>query len=236
MKNIYLFEASILFFLTGCSSTYKVTDFPSKEKFYEAFNYTFKEKEVKITLTNDSILTTSDGVEIENDTLFSYMKMEEMSDERFALSEIEEIVYLGKSSLTAKILLKNGVEFKANDIKVNHDSLQCVSFKSRLRRVDLVPIENVRTTSYKNRWKAFNQGGIAGAMTGGVIGLFGYQDDSESHSEPNGVSDTDRKPPSYETCLFGPVVRFIKGSLIGYAAGGFVGLLLGYTINYQFNP
>src|ERR1035437_9263046 len=101
---------SALFFM-GCS-TYTIKDFPSKEKFYEDFNNSAKNKDVNITLINDSSFTIHDGVVLENDTLFSFAKLEERYVRTYPLSLITEIRYLNNDISTALILLKNGEIFR----------------------------------------------------------------------------------------------------------------------------
>ena len=43
-----------MIFLIGCSSTYKISDFSSPEKFYKDFNKSADGKILKITLHDDS--------------------------------------------------------------------------------------------------------------------------------------------------------------------------------------
>jgi PBP1b-binding outer membrane lipoprotein LpoB len=56
MKNIYGLFFLLALLLMGCSSTYTIKDFPSKERFYEDFNNSVKNKDVSITLMSDSCL------------------------------------------------------------------------------------------------------------------------------------------------------------------------------------
>ena len=71
MKNGALLLCSLLvLILTGCSSIYTQKDFPSKQKFYEDFNNSVRNKKVIVTLTNDSLINLINA-EIKNDSLLS---------------------------------------------------------------------------------------------------------------------------------------------------------------------
>lgn len=56
--------------LTGCSSTYRLSDFSSKEKFYSDLNKFVVDKDMEITLTGDSSFYSRGIAGIRNDTLF----------------------------------------------------------------------------------------------------------------------------------------------------------------------
>ena len=71
--KVILSAGTFVFFmlLTGCSSTYRVSDFSSKEKFYESINKAAKGKVVNITLKNGSLINAF-NVKMSNDsTAFS---------------------------------------------------------------------------------------------------------------------------------------------------------------------
>lgn len=120
MKNIcgLLFVFALL--LIGCSSTYTVQNFHSKEKFYEDFNNSAKNKDVNVTLINDSSFAINDGIILENDTLFS---LEGKDNRSFALSDITEIRYKNNDYSSASILFKNGDILRGKDIRTDSDSL-----------------------------------------------------------------------------------------------------------------
>lgn len=70
-NNTYkiLFILSCVFFFFGCSSTYRITDFSSKEKFYKDFNSFAKNRNVNVRLVNDSTFSSPNGAIISNDSL-----------------------------------------------------------------------------------------------------------------------------------------------------------------------
>jgi hypothetical protein len=71
MKNIYMLLFVFLLLIMGCSSTYTVQNFHSKEKFYEDFNNSVKTKEVKVYLNNENSFTVYNGAYFFQDTLFT---------------------------------------------------------------------------------------------------------------------------------------------------------------------
>ena len=216
MKNIYLTGAFILIFFTGCSSTYKVTDFPAKEKFYEELNNSFKDKEAKITMINDSVLITHAGVEIENDTLYSIVHLEEKQNSRLALTDIENINYRGNDFTSALILSKDGTEFKAEKVKVLHDSVNFIEVRDVRAKNIITSIDNVRNVSYKNLWLRIP----SGIFGGGTIGLMISANILVSNNN------------SFLVGGFQPYG--IAGFVIGALIGGSIGYFFGYDELYQF--
>jgi hypothetical protein len=131
MKALYLII--ILFPLllegTGCSSTYNLSDFYSKDKFYNDVNNHIDGKEVNVTLNNNSIFTTNEnGVHINQN--FLTLKLYSSKDTTLPLSEIQNINYnsnLGNPFVYLK--LKNGNTINAENIRRSADSLE---FKTRV--------------------------------------------------------------------------------------------------------
>ncbi len=78
-------------FLEGCSSTYTLKDYPSKQKFYEDFNSSVKGKDIKIILTNDSTVNSYNGAIIRNDSLI--FKSNTKYSKRIPLKGISKISY-----------------------------------------------------------------------------------------------------------------------------------------------
>ena|SRR5665647_1634442 len=70
MRNIYnVFFLSVLF-LMGCS-TYTIKDFTSKDKFYQSFNKSVEQRDIDITLTDNSQRTIFGGGTLKQDTLYT---------------------------------------------------------------------------------------------------------------------------------------------------------------------
>ena len=94
MKLLFAISATLL--LAGCSSTYRVSDFSSREKFYEDFNNSVKNKELKITLVNDSSFSVLEGSKITDDSLDLILNFQN-KEHTLAADEIENIKYYGDS-------------------------------------------------------------------------------------------------------------------------------------------
>lgn len=204
--------------LIGCSSTYTIKDFSSKEKFYEDFNNSAKDKTVKVTLTNDSSFTTLNGASISNDSLIfiSQIKKEKIIIEP---GEITNIKYYGidMSNLSALILLKNGEEIKAENVSLISDSSINATVKKTI--YEFIPLKNVREVSYKNHWLGVPIRLFNGTVGGFVIGLI------SSHVFVNQNEQSD-------------AAIYVGWGItaIGLVAGGIWGWIEGYNYTYQFNP
>jgi hypothetical protein len=100
MKIFYYSLPVVFLFLIGCSSTYKVTDFSTKEIFQNNFNNSAKDTRVKVTLINDSSFVVSEGTEIKNDDLHLnyypnyYPKKLRVKNENIQLSEVKQASYI----------------------------------------------------------------------------------------------------------------------------------------------
>jgi hypothetical protein len=70
-STYYLIVVFISLVILGCSSTYTIKDFSSKEKFYDDFNNFAKDKNVEVQFVNDSSLTIGNGAIIIRDTWLS---------------------------------------------------------------------------------------------------------------------------------------------------------------------
>ncbi|MHB8851719.1 MAG: hypothetical protein ACYC6P_00010 [Ignavibacteriaceae bacterium] len=93
MKNFYFLIIIILLVFTGCSSYYTEKRFPSKEKFYDDFNNFAKNKNVEVTLMNDSSFTILEGASISEDTLTFNYKNAIMFNGYIPVKNIKEIYY-----------------------------------------------------------------------------------------------------------------------------------------------
>ena len=216
MKSIYFAVTFIFLLFIGCSSTYRVNDFSTKEKFYDDFNNSFKTKEVKVTLINDSSFTANEGAVIKDSTLISYVKVKEKKNMFLARSDLREINFENNDILTASVLLKNGDALRAENVKIIHDSISFVGIKNIIK-IDSIPLDKVKTASYKNRWKSIYPGAMMGLLSGGIIGYLWGKTVTNDHGENQGSSG------------------FLGGAFVGPFVGAISGFLLGYTNIYEFN-
>ena len=220
MKKYYtlLFLFALLFI--GCS-TYTIKDFPSKDKFYEDFNNSVKNKDVNITLINDSSFTINDGAVLENDTLFSFAKLEEKDVRTSAVSDITEIRYTDNDSASAAILYKNGDKLRGKNIRIDSDSIH-FTVKTSTSNNNTVPvhieISKVKTVTYKTRIGSSIIGILSGGIAGVIVAVIAGT--TLNDKEGSGVA------LNYEI-LTPPI-----GAILGGIAGG----LIGWKTVYQFNP
>ncbi|MGA7721952.1 MAG: hypothetical protein WCA84_12360 [Ignavibacteriaceae bacterium] len=223
MKIFYLLIPVFSLLLIGCSSTYRISDFPSKEKYYSDFNNFAKSKSVKVILTNDSSFVISSGAKIEKDTLYYFVENIITGNKKIALSEIMEIIYTSNDYKSASILLKNGESYRAKEIKHWKDSIEFSFVNEVITLNSITSINNIREINYKNRWQGIFPGVILGVSCGGVLGLgVGYSQMLHSNNSTN-----DAGPPGDYA---------IWGVIFGAPVGIIAGWLIGNNYSYQFNP
>jgi hypothetical protein len=213
MKILYLLVVSFSLTLIGCSSTYKVSDFASRDKFYEDFNNFARSKSVKITLNNDSSFNAERGAYILNDSLMfiSIVQKEEKIDR----NEIKDIKYSGTdiTNLTAAILLKNGNSVIVRNINPLSDS-SVIAVVSESNN-GYLPVIKIKKISCQNK--------LLGALLGFVYGIpAGYIAGNSLYfffSSPpgRGGAGSNVGTDLFLCGLFSaPIISIIIGSINGY--------------------
>ena len=238
MKNIYGLFFLLALLLMGCSSTYTIKDFPSKERFYEDFNKFAQNKDVEITLINDSSFTINDGTVLEDDTLFS---LEGKDKRSFALSAISEIRYKNNDYSSASVLFKNGDKLRGENIITDHDSIYFVTMKTSIAKnnvapihiavapihiaqdtlftpTNVFPIETVKSVSYKTYLRSVPLGILSGAIAGLIIAVIAG----------NNLTSKDDSGAASAYYILAPPI----GAMVGAIVGG----CIGWKTIYQFNP
>ena len=216
MKIIYLISSIFLLTLTGCSTTYKVTDFSSRDKFYGDFNNFARNKNVKVTFTNDSSFSLTNSAEIANDTLYCLGKEINSGNKRIAVSDIKELNYTRNDYKSASILLKNGESYRAKEIKMGKDSIEFAFNNEVITQNKVTSINNIQKISYNNH----SIGSISNLGLGFCLGIAGgslVQIIGAGFAIPIGT----------------PV---IIGATLGIILGPITGALIGYKYTYQFSP
>jgi len=224
-RKIFFALVMVQLFFTGCSSTYTVTDFGTKEKFYEEFNNTFKDREAKVILTNDSSFTADKGVIVKNSLVVCYSTVEDKRPQKFLLSDLSEINFAGNDNQSAKITLKTGEEFNAENVLTVRDSINFTEVR-RLLKIDSFPIDKVKTASYVSGWKGVFPGMKIGFASMSLLGYF----IGKSITEQMGGNSTPNERESQE------FTGFFLGGILGLVTGAISGYIVGYDIHYQFNP
>ncbi len=215
MKYFY-FPIPILFlFFIGCSTTYRISNYSSKEEFYKDINNTIKNRNTDI-VANDSLYTLSEGSKIKDDTLYTIAKIK---DEKIPLSDIREIKYFGKTyeEPSAYIWTKNGKELNAENVKILPDS----SLQFTNMAIEHMPIDNVKEISYKTRWIGIPLGFAGGILVGGIIGSTGWIINVREGGNPPRLFDAGT------SILYGAAIGAVIGSIIGY--------IIGWNYVYWFN-
>jgi len=91
MKLFYLTVAIVFLFIIGCSHTYEVSKYYSKEDLKKEFNRSAPSKVLKVVLTNDSSFNVFKGV-IVNDTMYlNYNSTNTIKS--IPVSTVNEVIY-----------------------------------------------------------------------------------------------------------------------------------------------
>ena len=123
--------------LIGCSSTYKVSDFPSRDKFYEDFNNSASDKSLKIILNNDSTITVENGAVISNDSLFITLPV--LKQEKVINKDDIEDIKVSIHDMTTTIVLKNDKSVTAGSIDILPDSSVAIyNFENTYKYLSLI--------------------------------------------------------------------------------------------------
>jgi len=220
MGKILSLVPIIILIFAGCSSIYTIKDFSSKEKFYEDFNKTVKNKQVNVVLNNDSCFSSNKGSRIAKDSLIliDYKQISELKT--IPLKEIKSIndIYDLNSIHSFDIILQNGKEINVKDIKYLPDSSIQISITRDSISNRFIPLNLVKKIYYKNSWLGIVPGLLIAAPVSYL--LYGIAGSFSHFSSPFF---------NYETALlFGVPAEIVIVGIIGY--------IIGYTYIYQFNP
>ena len=223
MKSIYyLIIVFISLVILGCSSTYTIKDFSSKEKFYDDFNNSAKYKNIEVQFVNDSSLTIDNGAIIIRDTLYALGFRTHKKFGSIAISKIKNIDYITSDYKSANLLLANGEQISVEDISIANDTLKYSETKKILTRTKVSLLDGIKKVSYKNHLLGIPSGFLIGAVSGfGVSYILDHQfvnkNDPDKQSSKN-------------------IFIYIAGVPLGALTGIIWGWLNGYTYTYQFNP
>ncbi len=223
MKKFNLLTAVFSIIFIGCSSTYRVSDFTSRDKFYNDFNKFAKNKSVKVTLVNDSSFYVENGAQIKNDTVYSFGQDIITRNKKIPSSDTVEINYTDSNPMSAEILLKDGEKYHANQIEILGDSIY-FSYDDKISMIKKISsLDKLKCVSYRNHWFGIPYGFFGGALAG--LGIGGGISSYDAH-HTNEIGDKDI---SYPTIVY-------SGMALGSLGGIIVGWIIGYTYTYQFSP
>jgi len=213
MKNICTVVSLLFLIIIGCTSTYTIKDFSSKEKFIEDINYAFVDKESKITLTGNSVIVSKD-IKVKGDSLFTNVMIMENREEKIFSSHLSDIKYDNSDARAGKLYLKDGRPLTALNIFINHDTIYFTNV-SEIEKGTSIPLERVKSVSYNRRWSGVLMSSLSGIILGGVIGFFAVTD---AHGDSQGFMG------AYYSSQLGLII----GAIIGYLSGD--------TVIYKFFP
>jgi hypothetical protein len=226
MKNINSLFIILAFFLMGCSSTFNINMYSSKEGFYEVVNKSITDNEIKVVLMNDSTISLGNGAFVDNDTLFIEKDVFEIIHKNCLLAELKKIDYKDNNQKIADIVLQNGEEFNCNNIKIKGDSVSYNISKLVKKRKNIITIGNIKVISFKTRSAATMIGILAGGAIGLIPGLTRPKGNaSKFFGDPKGCINE-----QVSTCCV-----LIGGPILGALIGGIIGATVGFEYVYQFN-
>jgi hypothetical protein len=224
MKLSCLLIASLTLIFTGCSSIYKVSNFPSRDKFYKDFNKSANDKTLRVTLTNDSSFITENGAQISNDSIIFITKVRK--EEKISRNDIMDIKYTGTDmeNLLAVIYLKNGYSTTVKISGMLPDS--SISVIVLENKNEFLPVNMIKKISYKNNLLGGVLGFVYGVPLGFISGITLYGLTSPPTGPPGSGGPNDHAADNLlELSFFSvPVISAIIGSIHGY------------TYTYIFNP
>ena len=220
MKKVLLAIGIISLLSTGCSNFF-VKNFPSKQDFYNSFNSFAERKTLNIKLTNDSIFTYSNGIFVRNDSLVLNGYFTYKETKALAIKDIKNINYysIDFRNPSAYLELKDGENLNAEKIKISKDSINFINVALKDKCIPLKEVENIY---YKNRWIGASIGLPLGGFLGGIFLEYGILPPFKS--------------TGWEQYYDQHVFDKIKVLLWLPAVGTIIGVIIGYTYNYQFNP
>jgi hypothetical protein len=216
-KSFLILYFFISLIVSGCSYKYTVSDFPSRQEFYNYFNNAVKDKCVRAALLNDSSLIANNGAEVFNDTLYLLEKSVHKTSRNISIKEIKEIKYSQVNFKSADIYLNNNRILPAEDVRTVNDSVEFSEVDTLVSRKNFAPVDKVKEISYKNRWTGIMPGLVSGFCVGVINGTL------ESVYGNEGTTQGDVDP-----ILF-------KYGAIGVLSGSIIGLIIGNRYIYYFN-
>src|ERR1035437_4416946 len=214
LKSLYyiIFFSDLLFI--GCS-TYTIKNYQSKEKFYQDFNNSVKNRDVNITSVSKGSFNINDGIVLENDSLISYRKSERKEKISIGVSDLKDIIYTGNDSKSASLVFKNGEILKCENMISSRDSISLTAMKTLTLRNAIIPIDKVKSVSYPNRLRSLPSGLFVGAVVGLITATIISKTSNDNESQS--------------------ISYYVSAPIIGALFGVAIASIIGWNTTYQFN-
>lgn len=213
--NSYILIICSFIFITGCSVSNRISNYPSKEEYYNKINSYLKNKPVSVIIKKDSILYSSD-VTIKNNEIDAVERNISRIERTVLIKDIKLIEYTSNNleNLSGNLLLSTGERIYAENIKPYNDSLHFLNIKQDFLRVS-IPLSQVESLRIKNNFY--------GALNGFSIGIIG--------GAAGGLAliHTGRKTASSDKAM-----GTIGGALVGCITGAIIGYIIGSNEYFYF--
>ena len=208
------------FLSAGCTN-YVIKNFPSKKDFYNSFNKFAEGKFLNVKLINDSVFSFSNGILIRGDSLVLKDYSIYRESKTLAVKDIKNINYnsVDFRNPSAYLELKDGENLNAEKIKISKDTISFINVASKDKSI---PLNEVKNIFYTNRWLGASIGLAVGSFLGAVFLEYGILPPFKS--------------AGWEQYYNQRVSDKIKELLWLPAVGTIIGVIIGYTYTYQFNP
>ena len=153
IKFFYLILITSLVILTGCSSTYRLSDYSSRKAFYKDINDSATGRSSNVSLLNDSSFIDVTGIKVLNDTL-SFVNPNDTSYEYFIpIDQVKEISFFSRWTGVKYFALTFFIPGMYSGIMI-HEGVNQSSKGDPTASLFVIPAASV----------------IAGAITGWLIG------------------------------------------------------------------
>jgi hypothetical protein len=219
-KLIILFLAALLF--AGCSSSYRLKNYPDRDTFYKRLNDKAGDRSVKVYTAEGGAIEVSNGVEAVNDTIYLHDERMKREEKTIPLKLVSSIDYKkNKADLPAGfIMLEGGEKINAENIITLPDSVKFISLTNHVEKIPFLQ-SDLEKVSYNNRLAAAPLGALLGALVGAGVGAL----ITHPYYSGYGLFAHSQKTYSNSTTV---------GAIVGALIGSMIAITIGHNYNFYF--